>query len=100
VSDFCEIEGWDTSYLGANMPTPGILDMLVQRRAHVLALSATMTFHVRAVADVIKAVRAAKACCDVKILVGGYPFNVASTASPFSQVHNTGSSPKQLNKGI
>ena len=38
-----------------------------------------MTFHVRAVADVIRAVRAAAACRDVKILVGGYPFNVAST---------------------
>ncbi len=78
VSDFFEIEGWNTSYLGANMPTPGILDTLVQRRADVLALSATMTFHVRAVAEVIKAVRGAADCRDVKILVGGYPFNIAS----------------------
>ena len=77
VSDFFEIEGWDTFYLGANTPTSGILDTLGHRRAHVLALSATMTFHVRAVAEVIRAVRAAEACRNVKILVGGYPFNVA-----------------------
>ena len=79
VSDFFEIEGWDTSYLGANTPTSGIIDTLVKRRAHVLALSATMTFRVRAVAEVIKAVRAVADCCQVKIFVGGYPFNVASS---------------------
>ena len=79
VSDFFEIEGWDTFYLGANTPTSGILDTLAQRRAHVLALSATMTFHVRAVAEVIRAVRGAAASRKVKILVGGYPFNVAPT---------------------
>ena len=28
VSDFFEIEGWDTFYLGANTPTSGILDTL------------------------------------------------------------------------
>ena len=79
VSDFFEIEGWDTYYLGANTPTSGILDTLSQRRAEVLALSATMTFHVRALAEVIRAGRAAAACRNVKIVVGGYPFNVAPT---------------------
>jgi methanogenic corrinoid protein MtbC1 len=79
VSDFFELKGWETANLGANTPTSSILETLVQRRAHVLALSATMTFHVRAVAQVIEAVRAAAVCRHVKILVGGYPFNVAPT---------------------
>jgi methanogenic corrinoid protein MtbC1 len=35
-----------------------------------------MTFHVRAVADVVRTVRASEACRRVRILVGGYPFNV------------------------
>lgn len=77
VSDFFELEGWDTFYLGANTPTAGILSAVEQQRAQVLALSATMTFHVRKVAEVIEAVRAAAACGDIKVLVGGYPFNVA-----------------------
>lgn len=76
VSDFFEMEGWDTFYLGANTPKPDLLRTLEQRRADVLAISATMTFHVRAVADMIVAVRAEHGD-HVKVLVGGYPFNVA-----------------------
>jgi MerR family transcriptional regulator, light-induced transcriptional regulator len=76
VSDFFEMEGWDTFYLGANTPKPDLLRTLEQRRADVLAVSATMTFHVRAVADLIEAVHAEHGD-RVKVLVGGYPFNIA-----------------------
>lgn len=77
VSDFFEMEGWDTFYLGASMPTPSLLQTLAQRRADVLAVSATLTSHVRAVAELIRAVRGSEAGEQVKIMVGGYPFNVA-----------------------
>ncbi len=80
VSDFLEMEGWDTFYLGANTPTSSLLQILAQRRADVLAVSATLTSHVRAVAELIRAVREGQAGeegREVKIMVGGYPFNVA-----------------------
>lgn len=77
VSDFFEMEGWDTFYLGANVPARSIVQMLTEHRADVLAVSATMTFHVRAVKELIDAVRASEDCATTKILVGGYPFNVA-----------------------
>jgi methanogenic corrinoid protein MtbC1 len=76
VADFLEMEGWDTYYLGANVPAPSILQSLQERNAQVLAISATMTFHVGAVESLISAVRASEAVREVKILVGGYPFNV------------------------
>ncbi|HEX8633533.1 MAG TPA: cobalamin-dependent protein [Pyrinomonadaceae bacterium] len=76
ITDFFEMEGWDTYYLGANCPTNAILQALTDRNADVLAVSATMTFHVRAVENLIAAVRAAEDFKAVKILVGGYPFNV------------------------
>jgi methanogenic corrinoid protein MtbC1 len=76
ITDFFEMEGWDTYYLGANCPTNAILQALSDRRADVLAVSATMTFHIRAVEHLIAAVRAAENLKAVKILVGGYPFNV------------------------
>lgn len=76
VSDFFEIEGWDTFYLGANTPAPSLVQALRDREADVLALSATMSFHLRAVSDLIAAVRASDVGERVKILVGGYPFNV------------------------
>jgi methanogenic corrinoid protein MtbC1 len=77
VSDFLEMEGWDTFYLGANTPTPSLLQTIAEHRADVLAVSATITSHIRAVRDLIAAVRSSQGNRDVRILVGGYPFNVA-----------------------
>lgn len=77
VSDFFEIEGWSTFYLGASVPAAGVIRTLRDRRADVLAVSATMPFHVRAVSDLISEVRASEVGGRVKILVGGYPFAVA-----------------------
>jgi MerR family transcriptional regulator, light-induced transcriptional regulator len=77
VADFFEMEGWDTYYLGANVPTQSILQTLAERRADVLAASATITTHVSVLADLIRSIRDSEACRGVKILVGGYPFNVA-----------------------
>jgi len=79
VADFFEMAGWDTYYLGANTPTESIIRTLDERRAHVLGISATITFHVSEVADLIAQVRASDAGRNVKILVGGYPFNISET---------------------
>ncbi len=76
VADFFEMEGWDTYYLGANTPTTSILQELKDRSADLLAISVTMTFHVRAAEALIAAVRADPDCKNVKIMVGGYPFNL------------------------
>jgi methanogenic corrinoid protein MtbC1 len=76
VADFFEMEGWDTTYLGANTPTAGVLQMLADRKADVLAISATMTPHIDAVAEMIARVRASDVG-NVRILVGGYPFNLS-----------------------
>jgi methanogenic corrinoid protein MtbC1 len=76
VSDFFEMEGWSTYYLGANTPAREVVGALVDRGGDVLAISATITSHVRDVAATIAAVRAEPACDRVRIVVGGYPFNV------------------------
>ena len=77
VSDFFEMDGWHTYYLGANVPPSAVVQTLVQRQADVLAISATITYHVRSVESLIAAVRRRPECCRAKILVGGYPFKVA-----------------------
>lgn len=76
VADFFEMEGWDTYYLGGNVPIASIVRTLDEQKADILAISATITFHVKSVANLIQAVRAATLPKPVKILVGGYPFNV------------------------
>lgn len=77
VADFFEMAGWDTYYLGANMPAASVIQALAERRAQVLGISATITFHIGEVADMIAKVRASEVGQHVKILVGGYPFNVS-----------------------
>jgi MerR family transcriptional regulator, light-induced transcriptional regulator len=77
VSDFFEMEGWDTFYLGASTPAQSIIQTVTGRKADVVAVSATIAYHVRKVAECIAAIRADDHARDVKILVGGYPFNRA-----------------------
>lgn len=79
VADFFEMAGWDTYYLGANTPGASIVRMLSERRAHVLAISATLTIHISAVVDLIAQVRASEVGSQVRIIVGGYPFNVSES---------------------
>jgi methanogenic corrinoid protein MtbC1 len=77
VSDFFEMEGWDTFYLGANMPLASIVETVTRRKADAVAVSATIAYHTRKVADVIAAIRASEHARGAKVLVGGYPFNLA-----------------------
>jgi len=79
VTDFFEMNGWDTFYLGANMPIEGVVQFLIETKPQCLAISATMTFHVSSVEEMIRKIRLDPGVsADLKILVGGYPFKVAA----------------------
>jgi len=75
VADFFEMDGWDSYFLGANTPTDAIFEMVSEIHPQVLALSATMAFHVRELSGLIQQVKALPN--PPKILVGGYPFNLS-----------------------
>lgn len=74
VADFFEMAGWDTYYLGANTPASTIIRTLGEQQPDVLGISATMTFHISLVEDLIRQIREATPTAHVRILVGGYPF--------------------------
>jgi len=71
------MDGWDTYFLGANTPIEAVLCAVSERKAEVLAISVTMTIHIEKVSALIAAVRRAKLDAHTKIMVGGYPFNIA-----------------------
>ena len=48
-----------------------------ERGAHIVAISATMTFHLPRLTATVRAIRASEVGEQVKILVGGYPFRLA-----------------------
>ncbi len=72
VSDFFEMEGWDTFYLGANSPTSAVLETVQQRRPDLVAISATMPYHLRDVAALVEALRSLPQAPPV--VVGGQAF--------------------------
>lgn len=74
VSDMFELDGWDTYYMGANMPDVDILTAINEQRPDVIAISATMPFHVSNAAALIEKIRLASKPAQFEILVGGYPF--------------------------
>lgn len=76
VSDFMELAGWNTYYLGANMPAKSIVETLIKEKANILGLSVTMSFHIKEASDLIMAIKLDPQCAELKIVVGGYPFIV------------------------
>ncbi len=76
VADMFELSGWDSTFLGANTPPEGIIAMTQERRSDVIAISATMTFNIPHVVDIIRALRE-KVTHPLRLLVGGYAFNIS-----------------------
>lgn len=75
VCDLLELAGWDTTYLGATVPNESLVDMVQQRRPHVVALSVSLPPHLPRLGAMIQAVRGALPEPDQPlILVGGRPF--------------------------
>ncbi len=74
VADFFEMDGWNSIYLGANVPTDALLTTLYSQQADLVCLAVTMTYHLRSAQEIIATMRSHAELSHVKILVGGYPF--------------------------
>jgi methanogenic corrinoid protein MtbC1 len=79
VSDFFEMAGWDSVFLGANTPRQRVIATLVERPTHLLAIGVTMLDQVEEARQLIADVRGS-AASRVKILVGGHAFRGDSVA--------------------
>lgn len=77
VTDLLEANGWDTVYLGANVPAEGIVQSVAEAPTALVALSTTITPNLRTLATLIEALRANAVTKDIPIIVGGYPFRLS-----------------------
>lgn len=75
IADFFAMDGWQTHYLGANLPIADLVKACIDRDIHVAAISATGVSHLASLGGAIEALRAAQECDAVRVLVGGPPFN-------------------------
>ena len=73
VCDILELDGWDTVFLGATVPTGDLVRMICEKRPDVVALSVSLRPHVGRVEAAIREIRER---CDGQpvIAVGGRPF--------------------------
>ncbi|MEI6213694.1 MAG: cobalamin-dependent protein [Desulfuromonadales bacterium] len=74
VVDFFEMDGWDTFYLGSAATLNTLATAIDTHKADLVALSATMTYHIPDMRKLITAVRTAFPERTPLIMVGGMPF--------------------------
>lgn len=78
VADLFELDGWHTYFTGANTPASAVLATIEEQQADVVAISATIPQHIPSVLRLIELLRASDYGQRVKIMVGGYPFNLSA----------------------
>ena len=73
LADVFELNGWRTSFLGANLPARELVALMQQaeRPPDLIALSATMPAHLKQLASTIESIRDSS---NVPVMVGGYLF--------------------------
>ncbi len=81
VSDFFEMEGWDTWYLGANTPSTSIVRTVEERGADLVGLSVSMPYHRPLLRETIDTLRNNNTTSSVVVLVGGNAFNQSNNNS-------------------
>jgi len=72
VSDIFEMNGWNTYFLGANMPTNELIKYAKTIQPDLIAVSLSIYFHLPMLENMIQSIR--KDFPELKILVGGQAF--------------------------
>jgi methanogenic corrinoid protein MtbC1 len=71
AADLLELDGWEVTYLGANVPTGELLGLLRERKPFLLALSVTMPFNLDRAAQAVRAVKEIPELRPIRVMVGG-----------------------------
>ena len=75
VADFFELSGWDSVFLGSNIPNQMIIEQLLDKKTNVLAVSATTPAHLLDINDLIHTIKNHSELKNIIIMVGGRVFN-------------------------
>jgi methanogenic corrinoid protein MtbC1 len=74
LSDFLELDGWRTWYLGTNTPPDDILPFLSANKPDLFCLSVCMPYSLDIARDLLRAVRSVPDLAGTRLLVGGQAF--------------------------
>jgi methanogenic corrinoid protein MtbC1 len=74
INNLLEINGWNTFYLGSNIPNRSVLNAIKNYEADLVMLSVTIHEHLNPARNLIQTIRNNSDTRDVKIMVGGAAF--------------------------
>lgn len=75
VCDVFDHKGWNSIFLGSNVPTLSVLDAIAKNKPNVLALSITMPSHIESANHLIEAIRQIYSKDSLSIIIGGSALN-------------------------
>lgn len=75
VADAFELAGWESAYLGADVPTAALLDQIESSRPDVVGLSVSMPQHIEKIHELIRLCRLELGKQCPSIIVGGLAMN-------------------------
>jgi methanogenic corrinoid protein MtbC1 len=78
VADAMETQGWEVSFLGANVPSAAIVDAVEEKTCDVLCISTTLVANLPTVAELIGLVRARLKEKAPRIVVGGGAYRLTA----------------------
>lgn len=86
IGDMFEMHGWDTYFLGANIPTRDLIDHAIDNEIELIGLSISIYFHFDKLIEMIKAIQ--EELPNALILVGGQAFTHGGKdyLTPFKRV--------------
>lgn len=75
IADMLELDGWDVTYLGANLPEDELLKLLRLKKPYILALSVATAFNLEKAQQLIAAIKESPELSKTRIMAGGLAFN-------------------------
>ncbi|MCU7376226.1 cobalamin B12-binding domain-containing protein [Paucibacter sp. O1-1] len=90
VADAFELDGWSTSYLGANASLADLVAKVHEIRPQLVGLSASLPQHLRGLREAVQALRAAMREDCPRIVVGGLVFNQFPQLAPWAGAESLG----------
>ena len=74
ISEYFSLMGITSYYIGTSVPTDSVTLMLKNKKIDILALSATMTYHLDGMKNLIEVIKRDPSLKSLKIIVGGQAF--------------------------
>lgn len=71
VSEYLNLIGVTSYYLGTTVPTTSLIDMLIRESIDILAISVTMSYHIDGLKNLIRAIKSEAKLSDLAIVLGG-----------------------------